>query len=110
MASLRRNLLKELKARRRNFSVDEIMKISEHELAENQDSFNIDSVVMSQIIQQLSLRQREVVYLKFYHGIKINQIAQVMEITPQSASNTLQKAIIKLRKLAENKRMQNFFQ
>jgi RNA polymerase sigma factor (sigma-70 family) len=66
------------------FSVDNklIAEITDQELAEK----------MKRVIQSLPPRQREIVYLKFYEDLDIQQISQIMNINRQSAHNLLQKA------------------
>jgi RNA polymerase sigma factor (sigma-70 family) len=48
-------------------------------------------------IEKLPPRQKEVVYLKFYHGFSRDEIVQAMDITPQTVSNLLQIALGKLK-------------
>lgn len=43
-------------------------------------------------------RQKELIYLRFYQNLNFEQIAQVMEITKQSAYNLFQKSLTSLRK------------
>jgi RNA polymerase sigma factor (sigma-70 family) len=62
-----------------------------------------ESRVIAELLGQLSARQREVIYLKFYQGLSRDEIASVMGISDQSVSNLLQKAIHTLRKLYPSK-------
>jgi RNA polymerase sigma factor (sigma-70 family) len=48
-------------------------------------------------LQKLPGRQKEIVYLKFFHNFSRDEIAQAMNISPQTVSNLLQIAIKKLR-------------
>jgi DNA-directed RNA polymerase specialized sigma24 family protein len=48
-------------------------------------------------IEKLPPRQKEVIFLKFYQGFDRNEIAQAMDITPQTVSNLLQIALNKLK-------------
>jgi RNA polymerase sigma factor (sigma-70 family) len=48
-------------------------------------------------IDRLPPRQKEVIYLKFYHGFSRDEIVQAMDITPQTVSNLLQIALGKLK-------------
>jgi RNA polymerase sigma factor (sigma-70 family) len=60
------------------------------------------SRVMSQrlklTLEKLPPRLKEVIYLKFYQELSREQIAVIMNITPQTVSNLLQIAMKKLRK------------
>lgn len=49
-------------------------------------------------IDSLPKRQKEVIYLKFYQGLERDQIAEIMDIAPQTISNLLQMAIKQLKK------------
>ncbi len=44
------------------------------------------------VINQLPARQREILYLRFYEGMDLPQIALLMDISTQSVYNLLQKA------------------
>lgn len=48
-------------------------------------------------ISNLSPRQQEAINLRFYHGMTLDQIAQIMRINKQAASNMLFKAYTVLR-------------
>ncbi len=52
---------------------------------------------MQQLLQTLPRRQKEVVYLKFFQEMEREQIAEVMDIAPQTVSNLLQLALKHLR-------------
>lgn len=49
------------------------------------------------LVAALPKRQKEVVYLKFFQELTRDEIAAVMEISPQTISNLLQNALKKLR-------------
>ena len=53
---------------------------------------------MKTLLSKLSDRQREAVYLRFYQNLERPEIASVMNISEQSVSNLLQKALHTLRK------------
>ena len=52
---------------------------------------------MQQLLDELPTRQKEVVYLKYFQELDRDQIAETMQIAPQSVSNLLQEALRKLR-------------
>jgi RNA polymerase sigma factor (sigma-70 family) len=52
---------------------------------------------LTTLLNQLPRRQKEIIYLRFFQELEVEQIVQVMEINPQSAYNLLHKAIHRLR-------------
>ena len=47
---------------------------------------------------ELSVRQQEIIRLRFYENLPHEQIAELMQMNPQSAKNLLHRAILALRK------------
>jgi RNA polymerase sigma factor (sigma-70 family) len=47
---------------------------------------------VNEILAALPKRQREVIYLQYYQNLSREEIAQIMDINPQSVSNLLQSA------------------
>ncbi len=62
-----------------------------------------DNCIINQQLQRvlaaLSNREREVVSLKYYSGLKIRDISDLLNLKEQTVSNTLQNALIRIRKL-----------
>jgi RNA polymerase sigma factor (sigma-70 family) len=52
---------------------------------------------LSALLNQLPRRQKEIIYLRFFQELEVEQIVQIMDIHPQSAYNLLHKAIQRLR-------------
>lgn len=110
--SFRRAILKAIKKERRFSSYEEIFQVekvfafSPEELKINQDFVKIKNTVLTTLINELSARQREVIYLKYYSGLSTNDIAEIMDISYQSVLNVLQKAFAKLRSTAESQAIQ----
>ncbi|MCE7062200.1 RNA polymerase sigma factor [Dyadobacter sp. CY343] len=50
-------------------------------------------------INQLSPRQKEALYLRYYHQLSVDQIAEMMQMNTQSVSNLLHRAIKQLRNI-----------
>jgi RNA polymerase sigma factor (sigma-70 family) len=48
---------------------------------------------LTRLLNQLPRRQKEVIYLRFYQELDVEQIVQVMEINTQSVYNLLHKAL-----------------
>ena len=107
--SFRRAVFKAIeKQRKRGYNTIEVdvivgFKLSPEELLIKKTSTTERNSLLVKIINSLSEREREVIYLKYYNELKTPEIAEVMNISYQSVQNTLQKAFAKFRK----KKLQN---
>jgi len=70
----------------------------EHLIIEKQVSEE-KGAALRKTMAQLSRRQQEVIYLKFYHHLDHGQIAELMNISRQSVYNLLHETLQKLRTL-----------
>lgn len=52
---------------------------------------------VAQALDKIPKRQREVIYLRFYQGLERDEIADIMNVNPQSVSNLLQSAYTSIR-------------
>lgn len=102
-ASLRRNIHRKLaehqrnKARGEEVDTDFEFQVSiEVQYIKEETTANI-AKRMASLIEKLPARQKEVIFLKFYQDFNRNEIAQAMDITPQTVSNLLQIALNKLK-------------
>lgn len=55
-------------------------------------------LLVNKLLNQLPERQKEALYLRYHQGLEITQIADLMDINPQSASNLLHRGIKYLRR------------
>ncbi len=103
--ALRRRLMRELSRNSRNsqklnsYRYEQEPQISfsrEDRIIEQQQDEQTKSRLL-QTLNDLTKRQREVVYLKFYEGLSYAQIAEVMHIKQQSAQNIMQQSLKVLR-------------
>jgi RNA polymerase sigma factor (sigma-70 family) len=104
LTSLRNNLIRIIKTSRK-YSVEEDLSV----LLEYSDYKNIERDTVTNeygkqlenefrfAIKQLSDRQQEVIFLKFYEGLSNEEIAQIMGIGRQPVANMLYKALLNLR-------------
>src|SRR5690606_35344429 len=53
---------------------------------------------INRLLNQLPARQKEALYLRYYQGLDIDQIAKLMDVNPQSVSNLLHRGIRYLRR------------
>ncbi|WP_051941782.1 RNA polymerase sigma factor [Maribacter forsetii] len=109
--SFKRRLVKQLQKNQNN------IPISEAQLFKTNFTFSIEEISIKQEIQflctstlatlinELSPRQKEAIYLKYYSGMTTTDIAEVMDMNYQSVLNTLQKALKKLRIASENQQI-----
>lgn len=67
------------------------------ELEENHEAPQAIQRQMKGYIDQLSPRQREILYLRFYEGIKQQKIAEIMNLNNQSVYNLLRNALTALK-------------
>lgn len=51
------------------------------------------------VLNQLPLRQQEVIYLRFFQNLKPDEIAGLLAINAQSVSNIIQRALLNLRNM-----------
>lgn len=106
--SFRRALLLKMKKERKTTELTPLgisnygFEFSPEELAIDQEFIAAKREVITQILNKLSPREREVIYLKYYSNLPTMEIASVMDISYQSVLNTIQKAFQKLRKMVEN--------
>jgi RNA polymerase sigma factor (sigma-70 family) len=105
MKSLRRRVVRRLM----NESRLSTEQLQEHDYENNlefsaefhiiqEQSFQEQRQQLTEAIAQLSTRQREAVYLKFYEQLSYEEIAGIMNLTVKSAYKLIGKAIDSLRK------------
>ena len=80
---------------------------SSEEISIKQEIQFLCTTTLTSLINQLSPRQKEVIYLKYYSGMNSSDIAEVMDMNYQSVLNTLQKALTKLRIASENQQIKS---
>ena len=113
--SFRRALLKHLKKERKFTTYNEVFERSDvfafspEELMVEQEFTKIRVHALTAMLNKLSARERESIYLKYYSNLSTSEIAEVMNISYQSVLNTLQKAFSKLRKGVETEELAHVF-
>lgn len=114
--SYRRALLKYLKKERKFTTYEEVFErstvfeFSHEELMVEQEFTKIRVHALTKLLNSLSPRERETIYLRYYTGLSTNEIAEVMNISYQSVLNTLQKAFTKLKSHIESHEIRKAFQ
>jgi len=99
LASLRRRLHRVVQYNRLNTfgDYDKIELDFESEFSVEQQFIQLESdqrlaTELSYWLNELPKRQKEAVYLRFFHDLSRDEIAEIMDIHPQSVSNLLQTA------------------
>ena len=87
------------KEQKRNRQQTEIaLQFSPQEFPFFQNSSSAASSSIHDFINQLSEKQREIIYLKFYNNLSYQEIAEVLSINYQTVRNYMVKALTSLRK------------
>lgn len=105
LASFRRRLLNErnrLKLRherleKNDLAMAELFVIGKEDLMIKEESNIRDKAIVLKLLNELPPRQREIIYLKYYHDLSIQDIADVFSISYQVVANHLYRALKKLR-------------
>jgi len=78
---------------------DHLMEFSSEELIiRNEHEAGLKNHVR-ELMTQLPVRQREVVYLRYFQELKSEEIGNLLSIKPQSVSNILQRALLNLKEM-----------
>jgi len=111
--SFKRRLIKLLQKNQKNIPISEAQlfhsnfTFSAEEISIHQEIQFLCTSTLAQLVNQLSPRQKEVIYLKYYSEMNTTDIAEVMDMNYQSVLNVLQKALGKLRLNSENQHIKN---
>lgn len=81
-------------------SVVFLLKFSvEHELIDDDDDTTRAKVShLNELLNNLPVRQKEALYLRYHQGLTVEQIAEMLDVNYQSASNLLYRGLLTLRK------------
>ncbi|ARK10591.1 sigma-70 family RNA polymerase sigma factor [Fibrella sp. ES10-3-2-2] len=103
LKSLRHHILQNLRAQKKQ-PVQDIdwtgflaEDISAETLLIQQESLDSLTATIKAQLATLPAREREALYLRYYENLSIPEIAEIMNVNRQSVSNSLQKALNKLR-------------
>lgn len=101
LKAFRRNLIKKIKSAKRLVSGGK--ETPEFELSPELNLINAEYErerieQLNASLQNLSSRQKEAVFLRFYCGFSYSKISEIMHINPQSANNIVFRAIGIMRK------------
>jgi len=108
MKAVRNKIIRDLPKWQMNVQLMEGEMAVPHFVMEFDDQGELDNTLQSQMktyINQLSPRQREILYLRFYEGLKQQKIAVVMQLNNQSVYNLLRGALAALKKKVDYETM-----
>lgn len=109
--SLRRKILKRIKAyRKTSQDLEEVndsafIQFDKEELIIRDEVKFQQKKKLQQALNQLSDRQREVIYLHYYNGMSYGEIEQILSINRQSVRNHIYRAMETLRSLLDTEIM-----
>lgn len=104
MKALRQRIIRELPKWQHTTSLDDIVLENPSFAIDLEEDTSLPSELSEKLkthINQLSPRQKELLYLRFYEGIKQEKVAELMGLSRQSAYNLQHSALIALRKLVD---------
>lgn len=70
----------------------------EHELIDDDYATKEKVLYLNKLLNELPSRQKEALYLRYHQGLTIEQIAEMLDVNYQSASNLLHRGLLSLRK------------
>lgn len=101
--AIKRKLVRKIQKRQKTQLYDNDEDIIKQEIIDDSIHIRLDekhpqSKLVADAIQQLSKRQQEIIYLKYYGGMDYEEIAEVMDMNYQSARNLVSRAITAMSK------------
>lgn len=70
----------------------------EHDLVEDDEITREKVTHLNKLLNDLPVRQKEALYLRYHQGLSVEQIAEMLDVNYQSASNLLHRGLLSLRK------------
>lgn len=74
------------------------LEVSGLELIEQEEERNETSILLQKLLNGLTDRQREAIYMRYAQGISFEEISQEMQIQPKAAQKLVYRAIESMRK------------
>lgn len=70
----------------------------EHDLIDDDYATKEKVIHLNRLLNNLPVRQKEALYLRYHQGLTVEQIAEMLDVNYQSASNLLYRGLLTLRK------------
>ena len=101
---LKRKIIRSLRQTQNNISlnIEELPFLVDYSLEKNidfEETEQLKKKLLSEALNNLSSRQKEVIYLRFIEELEYEEISQLLEINYQSARNLIHRAIEQLREI-----------
>lgn len=108
LVSFRNRLYNDLKSTNREVLLHQHAQNGENEISMGESCSGLDMLISQEktafqqneikmLLGKLTLRQREVIHYRYYEGLTINQISDLMGMNYQSVSNLLHRTIKKIK-------------
>jgi RNA polymerase sigma factor (sigma-70 family) len=104
ISSARRRAFRQLYRARRCVSeevesaaADDLFNFSPEDILVSEETSSLQREALLKLIEGLPKRQKEVIYLRYYQDLSLNEVAEVLSINYQSVLNTLNRAFHTLR-------------
>ena len=95
-----KNIIRDILVKKKRlvyYSPQEMHFFAEYEAPDSHDEPNENNEKFAQIIENLSPRQKESIYLRYQMDLSYEEIAQMLDINYQSTRNLIYRAITKIR-------------
>lgn len=101
-ASMRNACINSIKTEQRLTSLDtiagfEINYSIDNNNIEDKEELDRIKILVKNILDQLTPRQREIIYLRFLHQMEYEEISKIMDMSEQAARNLVYRAMDKMR-------------
>lgn len=110
LSSLRRELLTEKKNASKLLYLSDnlpVFSYSPQDIKFQQENAQLCQKTIVVALNKLPERQREAIYLRFYEGLTLHEVADIMEVRGQSAQNFIYRGLITLRENVTLKEIMN---
>lgn len=102
-ASIRNAFINHKKLRKKYLGYHEVENFEltysiENNILENEEEILLLKERINKIIESLTPRQKEIIYLRFLHQMDYEEISQIMNMSSQAARNLIYRAMEKIRK------------
>ena len=97
---LRSLKLYELKIAARYHTPD--MEFSPEEIRIKKESASFNASQLTQMINSLPARQKEIIYLRFYEGLSYKDISQILNINYQSLVNSINRILTRFKSVLKD--------
>ncbi|MGM9509065.1 RNA polymerase sigma factor [Larkinella sp. GY13] len=81
------------------YMTDSLFDVSAEDNLIDEEFARLTQTRVGSMLDKLPPRQKEVIYLRYFQGLRPEEIASLLNIRPQSVSNILQRALASLREV-----------